>query len=52
MWYNFVLFNLKVTWLANWTDNVNGDSKYVFLNAASRFKVLVNLFPQVLSYLT
>jgi DNA topoisomerase-1 len=33
-----VAHNNKVTWLAYWNDNVNGDFKYVFLSAASRFK--------------
>lgn len=28
----------KVTWLANWTDNVNGNGKYVMLAASSMVK--------------
>ena len=27
-----------VTWLANWTENVNGNHKYVFLAAGSSLK--------------
>jgi DNA topoisomerase-1 len=27
-----------VTWLANWTENVNGNHKYVFLGAGSILK--------------
>lgn len=33
-----VIHNDKVTWLAYWSDNVNGDYKYVYLSASSRFK--------------
>jgi len=27
-----------VTWLASWTENVQGQSKYIMLNAASKLK--------------
>jgi DNA topoisomerase-1 len=27
-----------VTWLANWTENINGNHKYVFLAAGSSLK--------------
>jgi DNA topoisomerase-1 len=27
-----------VTWLAHWKENVNGNSKYVFLSAGSSWK--------------
>ena len=29
----------KVTWLASWTENIQGDVKYVMLNPTSRLKV-------------
>lgn len=34
----FGLFS-QVTWLASWTENVQNQTKYVMLNAASRLKV-------------
>lgn len=33
-----IVHNNQVTWLANWPDYVNGEGKYVWLSAASRFK--------------
>eukprot|EP00466_Bigelowiella_natans_P000827 jgi/Bigna1/48614/estExt_Genewise1.C_290087 len=33
-----VIHNPKVTWLAYWIDNINGDYKYVWLAASSKFK--------------
>ena len=29
---------LQVTWLASWTENVQGQTKYIMLNAASKLK--------------
>lgn len=36
-WKN-VMHDQTVTWLANWTENVNGQHKYVFLAAGSSLK--------------
>ncbi|KAH8119571.1 hypothetical protein DFH11DRAFT_1723074 [Phellopilus nigrolimitatus] len=36
-WKN-VIHDQTVTWLANWTENVNGQHKYVFLAAGSSLK--------------
>jgi DNA topoisomerase I len=33
-----VIHDQTVTWLANWTENVNGNHKYVFLAAGSSLK--------------
>lgn len=33
-----VIHDNTVTWLANWTENVNGNNKYVFLAAGSSLK--------------
>eukprot|EP00456_Euglypha_rotunda_P046877 TRINITY_DN3735_c0_g1_i5.p1 TRINITY_DN3735_c0_g1~~TRINITY_DN3735_c0_g1_i5.p1 ORF type:complete len:134 (-),score=21.89 TRINITY_DN3735_c0_g1_i5:12-413(-) len=33
-----IVHNNKVTWLAFYKDNVNGDTKYIYLAAASSFK--------------
>ena len=33
-----VIHDQTVTWLANWTENVNGQHKYVFLAAGSSLK--------------
>lgn len=33
-----VIHDPNVTWLAYWIDNINGDFKYVFLSASSKFK--------------
>ncbi|KNE62356.1 hypothetical protein AMAG_07582 [Allomyces macrogynus ATCC 38327] len=33
-----VVHENEVTWLASWTENVNGQPKYVFLSAASSWK--------------
>jgi DNA topoisomerase-1 len=33
-----IIHNNKVTWLAFWKDNVNGDFKYIWLAPSSRFK--------------
>jgi DNA topoisomerase-1 len=33
-----VIHDKTVTWLANWTENVNGNNKYVFLAAGSSLK--------------
>ncbi|ORZ35512.1 hypothetical protein BCR44DRAFT_1434373 [Catenaria anguillulae PL171] len=33
-----VVHDNTVTWLATWTENVNGQTKYVFLSAASSWK--------------
>ncbi|KAK3603911.1 hypothetical protein CHS0354_042923 [Potamilus streckersoni] len=33
-----VLHDNKVTWLASWTENIQGQTKYVMLNAASKLK--------------
>jgi DNA topoisomerase-1 len=33
-----VLHDKTVTWLATWTENVNGNNKYVFLAAGSSLK--------------
>ena len=30
--------SLQVTWLASWTENVQGQTKYIMLNAASKLK--------------
>jgi len=37
MWKG-IIHNNKVTWLAFWRDNVNGDFKYIWLAPSSRFK--------------
>ena len=29
---------MQVTWLASWTENVQGQTKYIMLNAASKLK--------------
>ena len=36
-WKN-VIHDQTVTWLANWTENINGNHKYVFLAAGSSLK--------------
>ena len=33
-----IVHDQTVTWLANWTENVNGQHKYVFLAAGSSLK--------------
>lgn len=33
-----VIHDNKVTWLANWKENINGNFKYVFLAASSSLK--------------
>jgi DNA topoisomerase-1 len=33
-----LFLGLQVTWLASWTENVQGNTKYVMLNAASKLK--------------
>lgn len=33
-----VIHDQTVTWLANWTENINGNHKYVFLAAGSSLK--------------
>jgi DNA topoisomerase-1 len=33
-----VIHDKTVTWLATWTENVNGNNKYVFLAAGSSLK--------------
>ena len=30
---------MQVTWLASWTDNIQGQIKYIMLNPTSRLKV-------------
>ncbi len=34
-------FLSQVTWLASWNENIQGATKYVMLNAASKLKVCV-----------
>jgi DNA topoisomerase-1 len=33
-----IIHDNTVTWLANWTENINGNHKYVFLAAGSSLK--------------
>ena len=33
-----VIHDQTVTWLATWTENINGNNKYVFLAAGSSLK--------------
>lgn len=33
-----IIHDNTVTWLASWTDSINGDTKYVFLAAGSTLK--------------
>lgn len=35
----------KVTWLASWTENIQGSIKYIMLNPSSRIKVSVRAHP-------
>ena len=34
----------KVSWLVMWTDNIQGNNKYIMLNASSRVKVRFYFF--------
>lgn len=38
-----MIHDSSVTWLASWTENVQGQIKYVMLNPTSRLKVRVSL---------
>ena len=46
----FVLFFLKVSWLACWVENIQGSYKYVMLNPTSRLKVRINCSVVLLSH--
>ena len=35
---SLVLIESQVTWLASWNENIQGATKYIMLNAASRLK--------------
>lgn len=37
-YWRAVTHDNTVTWLANWTENINGNHKYVFLAAGSSLK--------------
>lgn len=37
--WKLVQHDNKVTWLASWTENIQGQIKYIMLNPTSRLKV-------------
>ena len=49
--YSIHLFDhMQVTWLASWTDNIQGQIKYIMLNPTSRLKVGVILIVVMVTF--